>query len=82
MWQVLQDIDLPMSKDKVWQEALFRCLGEEALDLDNLARRRNQTLGGSAVPMGLGDFFFDPNDPLHPDHDLDDEDDDDEDDDD
>ena len=80
--RMLQDKDHPMSKDKVWQEALFRCLGEEALDLDNLARRRNQTLGGSAVPMGLGDFFFDPNDPLHPDHDLDDEDDDDEDDDD
>lgn len=71
--RMLQDQEHPISKDKVWQEALFRCLGEEALDLDNLARRRNQTLGGSAVPMGLGDFFFDPNDPLHPDHDFDDD---------
>jgi hypothetical protein len=26
------------------------------------------------VPMGLGDFFFDPDDPLHPDADVDDED--------
>ncbi len=72
--RMLQDKDHPIAKDKVWQEALFRCLGEEALDLDNLARRRNQTLGGSAVPMGLGDFFFDPNDPLHPDYEDEDED--------
>lgn len=72
--RMMQDQDHPMSRDKVWQEALFRCLGEEALDLDNLARRRNQSLGGSAIPMGLGDFFFEPNDPLHPDFDDDDED--------
>ena len=72
--RMLQDASHPMSKDKVWQEALFRCLGEEALDLDNLARQRNQTLGGSSVPMGLGDFFFDPDDPLHPDFEDDDED--------
>ena len=65
--RMMQDAAHPMSKDAVWQEALFRCLGEEALDLDHLARRRNQSLGGSAIPMGLGDFFFDPNDPLHPD---------------
>jgi MoxR-like ATPase len=73
--RMMQDKDHPMSQDKVWQEALFRCLGEEALDLDNLARRRNQSLGGSAIPMGLGDFFFEPNDPLHPDFDDDEEDD-------
>lgn len=77
--RMMQDQDHPMSRDKVWQEALFRCLGEEALDLDNLARRRNQSLGGSAIPMGLGDFFFEPNDPLHPDFDDDDDDDEDED---
>lgn len=71
--RMMQDQDHPMSRDKVWQEALFRCLGEEALDLDNLARRRNQSLGGSAIPMGLGDFFFEPNDPLHPDFDDDDD---------
>jgi len=34
-------------------------------------------LGGNIVPMGLGDFFFNPGDPLHPDdHDDDDDDDD------
>lgn len=71
--RMMQDKSHPIARDKVWQEALFRCLGEEALDLDNLARRRSQTLGGSAVPMGLGDFFFDPDDPLHPDYDDDDD---------
>lgn len=80
--RMMQDQDHPMSRDKVWQEALFRCLGEEALDLDNLARRRNQSLGGSAIPMGLGDFFFEPNDPLHPDFDDDEDEDEDLDDDD
>lgn len=78
--RLMQDPTHPLAKDEAWREALFRCLGEEALDLDNLARRRNQTLGGTAVPMGLGDFFFDPNDPLHPDHIDDDEFDDDDDD--
>lgn len=77
--RMLQDKDHPIAKDKVWQEALFRCLGEEALDLEHLARRRNQTLGGSAVPMGLGDFFFDPNDSLHPDYGSDEDDDEEED---
>jgi len=26
-----------------------------------------RALGGQALPMGLGDLFFDPDDPLHPD---------------
>jgi hypothetical protein len=30
------------------------------------------------VPLGLGDFFFSPDDPLHPDREEDDEDEDDE----
>jgi hypothetical protein len=54
---------------------LLRCLGDEALDLQTLAERRRQTLGGDVSPMGLGDFFFSPNDPLHPDFDEDDDDD-------
>jgi hypothetical protein len=39
-----------------------------------LAEKRRRTLGGDAVPLGLADFFFDPDDPLHPDRDDDDED--------
>ena len=49
-------------------------LGEEAADLEELARTRNRALGGQALPMGLGDLFFDPDDPLHPDADDEDED--------
>jgi MoxR-like ATPase len=72
-----QDSSHPLSKDAAWRESLLRCLGDEALDLENLAERKRSTLGGNVVPMGLGDFFFSPDDPLHPDYqddDLDDED--------
>ncbi len=66
----------PLSKDAAWREALEKCLGADALDLHTLAQRKSRTLGGDAVPLGLGDFFFDPDDPLHPDRDEEDEDDD------
>jgi len=79
MKRLAQRPDHPVNKDATWKEALLRCLGDEALDLEALAERERQTLGGDAVPLGLGDFFFDMNDPLHPDRS--DEDDDDEDDD-
>lgn len=74
--RLAQASDHPVGQDKVWAEALAACLGPEALDLEALARKNRGTLGGQSVPMGLGDFFFDPDDPLHPDH-LDDDDDDD-----
>ncbi len=78
--RIAQDPTHPVAKDVAWSEAVMRCLGDEALNLDELARRKSRTLGGSAVPMGLGDFFFNPDDPLHPDNleDDDDEEDDDE----
>ena len=69
------DPDHPVAKDAAWREALEKCLGQDALDLQSLAERKKRSLGGSAVPMGLGDFFLDPNSPLHPDFDPDDEDD-------
>lgn len=71
-----QKSDHPLSRDAAWREALEKCLGDDALDLDAAARRRSRTLGDSQVPLGLGDFFFDPDDPLHPDR-MDDEEDDD-----
>jgi hypothetical protein len=74
MKRLAQDPDHPMSKDAAWREALQKCLGEDAGDLQSLAERKSQSLGGSAVPMGLGDFFFSPDDPLHPDYEDDDED--------
>ena len=63
----------PVSKDAIWREALHRCLGEDALDLDSLAERQRRTLGGDSMPLGLGDFFFSPDDPLNPDNEDDDE---------
>lgn len=77
MKRLSQDPEHPVSQDAAWQEALEKCLGEEALDLENLARQRQQTLGGQMLPMGLGDFFFTSDDPLHPDFQDDDDEDDD-----
>jgi hypothetical protein len=77
--RMMQDPSHPVARDDAWREALEKCLGEDALDLDNLAEKRRRTLGGDAVPLGLADFFFDPDDPLHPDRDDDDEYDDDDD---
>lgn len=73
-----QDPDHPLNTDSAWREALERCLGPDALDLESLAETRNRSLGGDTIPMGLGDFFFSPDNPLHPDF-GDDEDEDDED---
>ncbi len=73
--RLAQNPDHPVAKDAAWQEALQFCLGEEALDLESLAQQQSGTLGGTAVPLGLGDFFFGPDDPLHPDFEDDDDDD-------
>ncbi|TWU55127.1 AAA family ATPase [Rubripirellula reticaptiva] len=74
--RMIQDPAHPISRDEAWQEALEKCMGEEAVDLEQLAQRRKRTLGGDAVPLGLADLFFDSDDPLHPDRDDDDEEDD------
>lgn len=71
--RIAADPDHPLSRDQAWQEAILQCLGDEALDLEGLASRKNQSLGGSVIPMGLGDFFFAADDPLHPDADEDDD---------
>ncbi len=62
-----QDRSHPLATQRAWQEAVLACLGDDALDLDALSRRRKQALGGDTLPMGLEDFFFDPDDPLRPD---------------
>ena len=72
-WSSLPAFPLPAP----WREALACVLGEEATDLEDLARRKRRAMGGQHAPMGLGDLFFDPDDPLHPDADDEDEDDDD-----
>jgi MoxR-like ATPase len=66
--RMTQDPNHPLARDVAWREALTKVLGEEALDLDGLAKRRSYALGGQGLPKGLGDFFFDEDSPLHPDH--------------
>lgn len=65
--RLAQDPKHPLGKDQAWREAVEKCLGEDALDVEAAAQRKARTLGGENVPLGLGDFFFDPDDPLHPD---------------
>ena len=73
MKRLAQDPEHPIAKDKIWREAVEKCLGDDALDIEAAAQRRARTLGGDSVPLGLGDFFFDPDDPLHPDREEDEE---------
>jgi len=72
--RMMQDPKHPISRDAAWRESLLRVLGEEALDLETLARRKRTALGGQTAPLGLGDLFFSPDDPLHPDRDDEDDD--------
>ena len=67
--RIAQEKDNPIAKDIIWQEAISKVLGEEALDLDELATRNQRALGEERLPMGLGDFFFNDDSPLHPDSD-------------
>ena len=61
-----QDLTHPLAKDDAWREALVKVLGEEALDLEGQSRRRKRALADQPLPQGLGDFFFESDDPLHP----------------
>jgi MoxR-like ATPase len=72
--RVASDPEHPLAKDAAWRESLEKCLGQDAMDLQTLAERKQRSLGGDAVPMGLGDFFFEPGSPLHPDFEDDDDD--------
>ena len=62
-----QDPAHPLSKDTAWREALVLVLGEEAQDLAALSRKRTRALGDQGPLRGLGDFFFEGDNPLHPD---------------
>src|SRR6201987_264569 len=73
-----QDPKHPLGRDAAWHEALVCVLGEEAADLDTLAKRKRRAMGSQHAPMGLGDLFFSPGDPLHPDADPDEDEDEDE----
>ena len=71
--RLASDPEHPLSKDQAWAESVIACLGDDALDLQTLASQKQQSLGGNIMPLGLGDFFFTGDDPLHPDVDDDDE---------
>ena len=64
--RMAQDPDHPLGRDEAWHESLRCVLGDEAIDLEDLARSKRRALGGQFTPMGLGDLFFRPGDPLHP----------------
>ena len=64
-----QEKDHPLSKDDVWKESVSKVLGEDAMDLDSLAAKNSRSLQNETFPMGLGDFFFNEDNPLHPDSD-------------
>ena len=64
-----QEKDHPLSKDDVWNESINKVLGEDAMDLDSLAAKNSRSLQNENFPMGLGDFFFNEDNPLHPDSD-------------
>ena len=64
-----QEKDHPLSKDDVWNESISKVLGEDAMDLDSLATKNSRSLQNENFPMGLGDFFFNEDNPLHPDSD-------------
>ena len=65
MKRLAQNKEHPVAKDVAWREALEKCLGDDALDLQSLAERKRRTLGGDVSPLGLGDFFLPPDDPLN-----------------
>ncbi len=65
--RIAQDPNHPLGRDMMWQEALVKCLGDEAVDLQSLAENKQRSLGGNVLPMGLADFFFDPDSQLRPD---------------
>ncbi|MGL4462924.1 MAG: AAA family ATPase [Planctomycetia bacterium] len=75
--RLMQNPNHPLGKDAAWQEALKTVLGDDALDLDRMGAQRRRMLGDRRTAAGLGDFFFDEDDPMNPDREAEPEDDDD-----
>ena len=69
----VQEIDINLIKPyknnprEIPQESIQKVLGDDALNLDGMAEKKNRALGESQLPQGLGDFFFDEDSPIHPD---------------
>jgi MoxR-like ATPase len=68
----LKHADSSLDTSDVFKKAIVQILGNEALDLDNLAAKRQ--LSGEHIPsMNLGDFFFSDDNDLNPDYNEDDD---------
>jgi MoxR-like ATPase len=68
----LRHADPSLDTSDVFKKAIVQILGDEALDLDNLAEKRQ--LSGEHIPsMNLGDFFFSEDNDLNPDYNEDDD---------
>ncbi len=57
----------PNTWDSLFATAIRQILGDEAMHMEELAEKRKRQ-GLSLPNMQLGDFFFDEEDPLNPDH--------------
>ena len=55
-----QDQTPPLSHAAFWDEAVSAVLGDDALDLESMAKSREISLGGHGTPSGLADFFYGP----------------------
>lgn len=68
----LKHADPSLDTSDVFKKAIVQILGDEALDLDNVAAKRQ--LSGEHIPsMNLGDFFFSEDNDLNPDYNEDDD---------
>ncbi len=57
----------PATWEALFHQAIYQVLGDEAQNLEELSERRKRQ--GLTMPnMQLGDFFFDEEDPMHPDN--------------
>lgn len=54
--------------NKIWEEGIRMVLGEEALNLEALAEKRNRFMANEDPRKDLGDFFFEEGDDLNPDN--------------
>lgn len=68
----LRHADPSLDTSDVFKKAIVQILGDEALDLDNLAAKR-QSSGEHIPSMNLGDFFFSEDNDLNPDYNEDDD---------
>ncbi|HMA63750.1 MAG TPA: hypothetical protein VKO63_01085, partial [Chitinispirillaceae bacterium] len=68
----LKHADPSLDTSDVFKKAIVQILGDEALDLDNIAAKRQ--MSGEHIPsMNLGDFFFSEDNDLNPDYNEDDD---------